>query len=86
MGSRTYGKTLVLPQKTPANIVDIYRQAVAQILKDPKFLEESERLSPQATHLTGDVLVQGYPKGVQGAPEVVTFIRKVFTEKYGVIF
>ena len=56
------------------------------MLKDPKFLEESERLSPQATHLTGDALVKGYPKGVQGTLEVVNFMRKVLTEKYGVTF
>lgn len=66
--------------------MDIYRKAVAQMLKNPKFLEESERLSPNAPHLTGDVLVKGHPKGVQGTPEVVNFMRKVLTEKYGVIF
>ena len=64
----------------------IYRKAVTEMLKDPKFLEESERLSPKATHLTGDVLVKGFPKGVQGTPEVVNFMKKVLTEKYGVVF
>ncbi|MDI7259736.1 MAG: tripartite tricarboxylate transporter substrate-binding protein [Thermodesulfobacteriota bacterium] len=86
VGSSTYGKTVLLPTITPPNIVKIYRDAFAKMVKDPNFLKESDLLNPGAPHFIGDKLTSGYPKGVSGPPEVIQFMRKVLSEKYNVRF
>ena len=86
VGTRTYGKTLLLPKNTPADIADMYDQAVAAMVKDPKFLRESERLDPGAQLFIGKKLVSNYPKAVSGPPDLIQYMKKVLSEKYGVVF
>jgi tripartite-type tricarboxylate transporter receptor subunit TctC len=85
-GTRTFGKAVVLPKQTPAELVDIVKKAAIEMTKDPKFLADSEKDSPGATHFTGEGLARAYPAGVQGPPVVIQFIKKVYAEKYGVTF
>jgi tripartite-type tricarboxylate transporter receptor subunit TctC len=86
VGSSTYNKTLILPPNTPAEYVDIFRTAAAKMVKDPKFLAESQKMNPDSPHIIGKELVKGYPKGVSGEPEVIEFMKKLLSEKYSVVF
>ena len=85
VGSRTYGKALLLPKNTPADIVDIFHQAVARMNNDPIFLKESEKLNPGAPHFFGKRLIRNYPAGVSGSEEIVEFMKKILREKYKVV-
>ena len=86
VGSSTYNKTLILPPNTPAEYVDIFRKAVAKMVKDPKFLAEAQKMNPNSPHIIGKKLVRGYPKGVSGDPEVIEFMKKTLSQKYSVAF
>ncbi|MDI7260080.1 MAG: tripartite tricarboxylate transporter substrate-binding protein [Thermodesulfobacteriota bacterium] len=85
-GTSTYNKTVLLPPNTPKEYINIFRKAAIEMVKDPKFLEESERMNPGSPHIVGEELASGYPKGVSGPPEVIQFMRKVLIQKYGVVF
>lgn len=82
VGSRTYGKCVLLPPKTPPELVDIYGEAVAKMVKDPRFLAEAEKENPKAPHFFGKALAKVYPKGVSASPQVVEAMRKILWEKY----
>jgi hypothetical protein len=86
VGSRTYGKTILLPQDTPADIVKAFEEATAKMVKDAKFLEDAEMMNPGAPHFFGKNFVKAYPAGVSGAPEVIKYMKKILTEKYGITF
>ncbi len=86
VAGRTFGKILLLPPKTPADIVDSYRKAAVEMVKDPGFLGESERMEPGARYLVGETLARSYLAGISARPEVVEFVKKVQSEKYGVVF
>ncbi|MDI7261038.1 MAG: hypothetical protein QME90_14105 [Thermodesulfobacteriota bacterium] len=85
-GSRTFGRTIVLPPSTPAQIVDLWKKAVAEMVKDPKFLEDKEKESPGIPMLYGPALTKGYRPGVSGSPEVTQLMKRLLSEKYGVVF
>lgn len=86
VGLRTFGKALLLPKATPADLLEGCRKAGMEMVKDPKFLAEAERDSPGAPHFTGQELARAYPTGVAGPPEVVEHIKRIYAEKYGVRF
>jgi len=86
VGGRVYGKSILLPKNTPQDIVDIFHQAVARMIKDPIFLKESEKMSPGAPHYFGKELIRNFPGGVSGPQEVVQFMKEVLSKKYGVRF
>jgi hypothetical protein len=86
IGTRTVGKSQVLPPQTPKQYVEIVTKAVVEMIKDPKFLEESERLSPGTPRSAGQNLIEPYRVGVSGRPEVIQYMKKVYTEKYSMRF
>ena len=86
VGGRVYGKALVLPKNTPADIVKIYEKAVAKMVKDPKFLKEINKLNPGAPHLFGKALKRNYPAGVSGPKEVVQYMKEILSKKYKIKF
>ncbi len=86
VGTRTFSQILLLPPKTPAEVVNIYKKAVMDMVKDPKFLDDAERLTPNAVHLYGQEMERIFPSGVSGKPETVKFIKNFLTEKYSVVF
>jgi tripartite-type tricarboxylate transporter receptor subunit TctC len=86
LGSCTFGKSALLPANTPPEIVNIYRDAFAKMVKDREFLKESTRLQGVTPHIVGKELAENYPAGVAGPPEVVQFMRKTLSEKYNIRF
>jgi tripartite-type tricarboxylate transporter receptor subunit TctC len=86
VGNGTYGKAVLLPAKTPPEIVNIYRDAFVKMVKDPKFLKASAKLNPGVPHFVGKQLAESYPAGISGPQEVIRFMRKVLSEKYNVKF
>lgn len=86
VGIATYGKGFLLPKGVPEDIASVYEAAVAEMIKDPKFLKEMESMNPRAPHLFGKDLVRNYPKVALGDPEVAKFMRKILLEKYKMSF
>lgn len=86
IGIRTFGKTVLMPKQTPAELVEVCRKAFIEMVRDPKFLEDAEKESPGAPHLTGEDLARVYPPGVVAPPDVIQFMRKFLTERYDVRF
>jgi len=86
VGARTFNYILLFPPKTPAEIVNIYRKAAVEMVKDPKYLAESQKIEPGARYRVGEALAHTYLDGISARPEVVEFMKKVLSEKYGVVF
>lgn len=85
-GNGTYNKTLLLQKDTPQDIISTCRKAAIELNKDPRFLEELEKISPGAPRHVGEELVRAYPKGVTGPPELLQFMKKFLIEKYDIKF
>jgi tripartite-type tricarboxylate transporter receptor subunit TctC len=86
IGTRTFGKALLLPEKTPADIVRAYREAAIKMTKNAKFLEEAARLIPGAPHFVGEKFAKVYPKGVAGSPDVIEFMKNYYTKEFDIVF
>ncbi len=86
VGLRTFGQALLLPTKTPAEVVNICRKAVSDMVKNRNFLDDAEILSPDGIHLFGEDLVRIFPAGVSGSPETVKFMKDFLNKKYDVVF
>ncbi|MDI7260739.1 MAG: hypothetical protein QME90_12560 [Thermodesulfobacteriota bacterium] len=85
VAGRTFGRLLLFPPKTPAEIVNVYRKAAVEMVKDPEFLAESKKIEPGGRHLVGEPLARTYLDGISARPEVVAFIKKVLSEKYNIV-
>ncbi|MDI7261971.1 MAG: hypothetical protein QME90_18915, partial [Thermodesulfobacteriota bacterium] len=85
VAGRTFGKMLLFPPKTPAEIVNIYRKAAVEMVNSLEFHNESEKIEPGARYLVGETLARTYLDGISARPEVVEFIKKVLSEKYGIV-
>ncbi|MDI7260578.1 MAG: hypothetical protein QME90_11735 [Thermodesulfobacteriota bacterium] len=85
-GTRSFTKTVLLPADTPKEVVEILRKAAEDMAKDPKALNDTAKVAPGASYLTGPKLVGIFPSAVQGSPDLVEFVRKVLGEKYGIVF
>lgn len=86
VGQATYGKCLLLPPTTPADIIEVWRKAAIDMTKDPKFLKDANMLIPAAAHLTGKKLAKNFPLSVAAPAELVEFMKKLLTKKHGVAF
>lgn len=84
VAGRTFGKMLLLPPKTPVDIVNVFRKAAVDMVNSSEFRDESEKLEPGARYLVGEKLANSYLAGIAARPEVVEFTKKVQKEKYGV--
>jgi hypothetical protein len=84
VGTRTYGKCFTLHPKVPAKVVKIYRKAIADMVKDPKFLKHAQRLTPGAPHYHGKGLARNFPKAVSGPPKIVNFMKKYYKDTYNI--
>ncbi|MDI7258755.1 MAG: hypothetical protein QME90_02415 [Thermodesulfobacteriota bacterium] len=86
IGLRTLGKGIVLPPQTPKHCVELLSKAAIEVTKDPKFVNEAEKLGPGVFRLVGEDLVTAFRLGVTARPEVVEYMKKVYLEKYNVLF
>jgi hypothetical protein len=86
VGSRTFGKALLFPKGTPPEILNILRKAAIDMSKDAKFIDEANKLTPGAPHFIGDELIEAYPEGVSAPSEVIQYMKKVYIEKYNIVF
>jgi hypothetical protein len=85
-GFGTFGKALILPPGTPDNIVKTMKQAVIDMVKDPKFLAAMGKINPGAPHYVGAELASAYPAGVSAPPDIAKWLRDFYTREYDLIF
>lgn len=79
-------KLLVLPKGTPADIVEAYRQAVRDLVKDPEYIAKRDELIGEYDELTdaeGEAL---YKAATQISPEARNWVRDFMTKTYQVKF
>lgn len=86
VGLRTVGKGIVMPPQTPKNCVELLSKAAMEVTKDPKFLNEAKKFGAGALRLTGKGLVTAFRLAVTARPEVIEYMKKVYVEKYNVLF
>ena len=82
----TYSRTIEFPPKVPENIMAVLRNAAVQMVKDPKFQSEAELADPGATHFVDEQLTRNFAAAVRASPEMVQFVKKIYAEKYNVLF
>ncbi|MGA7277979.1 MAG: hypothetical protein WBW79_08585, partial [Desulfocapsaceae bacterium] len=82
VGTRTYGKAMLLPTETPTDVIAAYDQAVAEMVQDKDFLADAEKMSPGAPHFYGGTLSKSYPQCVVAPEDLLKFMKKVYKEKY----
>lgn len=86
VGARTYSKAVLLPKGTPSEVLGILRKAFVEMVKDSKFLDEAEKLNPGAPHFFGEGFARAYSGAVTAPPETLNYMKRILTEKYGVVF
>lgn len=85
LGMRFYDSGVLMGPGTPADLVSVMKKAAMAMVRDPKFIEEANRLAAGCSHIVGEAL-RGYAKGVSGSPEVVKYMKDYLSAKYGVVF
>ncbi|MDI7261571.1 MAG: hypothetical protein QME90_16850 [Thermodesulfobacteriota bacterium] len=58
--------------------MSILSKPIAEMVKDPRYLEEYEKENTGSPHILGAALVKGYPSGVLGPKNVVELIKKTY--------
>lgn len=86
IGTRTYGKAMLLPPGTPEDIIRMYQEAAKKMIKDPTFLKYAAKLIPGAPHFVGEKFAKVYPKGVKADSKVIDYVQDYLTKKFNVAF
>ncbi len=75
-----WARPLMAPPGTPAERVGILRAAYDKVAKDPELIGEAKKMRIDVTPVSGEKL-QGIAKEVMvQPPEVITQIKKLFTQ------
>lgn len=85
--NNTYNKTLLLPPKTPQNILNIYFDATTRMIKDPDFQKDTALLVGEGSAwYSGKALAEQFRAKMVLDPKVIEWIKNVFSSKYGLTF
>ena len=76
-----FGRPLVTPPGTPANVIKILRDAHAQAMKDPALLDEAKRGKMEVEAVSGEELEQLANKMMSMPPSVVKRVKNVLAAK-----
>ncbi|MDB5651299.1 MAG: tricarboxylate transporter [Hyphomicrobiales bacterium] len=79
-------KLLVLPKGTPDDIVEAYRNAVRQMVKDPEYIEKRDDLIGEYEELTDKPGEQLFKAATTISPEAREWVRNFLIKDYGVSF
>ena len=76
-----FGRPLVTPPGTPANVIKILREAHVQSMKDPALLDEAKRGKMEVEPVTGEELEQLANKMMSMPPSVIKRVKNVLSAK-----
>ncbi len=79
-------KLLVLPKGTPADIVEAYRKAVRDLVKDPEYIAKRDELIGEYDELTDGEGEALYKAATTISPEARTWVRDYLSKNYDVKF
>ncbi|MDP2355944.1 MAG: tripartite tricarboxylate transporter substrate-binding protein [Beijerinckiaceae bacterium] len=79
-------KLLVLPKGTPPDIVEAYRMAVRNLVKDPEYIAKRDDLIGEYDQLTDEEGEQLYKAATTISPEARNWVRDYLTKNYDVKF
>lgn len=74
-------KWLALPEGTPKPVVEAYRAAFKKIVADPRFVADSQHLTPGFTTIPVDELVETVHEVAKVRPEALGFMTKMLKEE-----
>lgn len=76
-----YGRPYSLPPGVPKDRIKLLRDAFAQTMKDPKFLQEAKRLRRPIGPLRGEELQKMWRDTIDAPPEQVEIVNAIFGGK-----
>jgi tripartite-type tricarboxylate transporter receptor subunit TctC len=76
----------VLPEGTPKDIVDAYRAAVRQMLKDPEYLAKRDEIIGEYEQVTDKAGEELYKSATSISPEAKAWVRDFLIKNYQVKF
>ncbi len=79
-------KLLVLPEGTPPEIVEAYRAAVRQLLKDPEYLAKRDEVIGEYEQVTDGAAESLYKDATTISPEAREWVRDFLIKNYQVKF
>ncbi len=79
-------KLLVLPKGTPADIVETYRQAVRDLVKDPEYLQKRDELIGEYDEVTDKAGEDLYKAATTISPDARNWVRDYLSKNYDVKF
>jgi hypothetical protein len=71
------GRLQVAPPGMPADTLAVLRTAMAQVMKDPGFIADSEKLNLPIDFLPGDVVAEKIKTALNQPPEIVAALKAV---------
>jgi len=71
------GRLQVAPPGVPAETLAVLRTAMAQVMKDPGFIADSEKLNLPIDFLPGDVVAEKIKAALNQPPDVVAALKAV---------
>lgn len=82
----TAQKGVMLPEHTPSEVLEAYRQAAAEMLEDPEFCAQSRRRLGDYPHLTGAAAVQALRAAAAPPPLARRWLLDWLDANYGLRF
>jgi len=79
-------KLMVLPKNTPAEIVEAYRAAVRQTLKDPEYLAKRDAIIGEYEQVTDEAAEKLYTAATTISPEARAWVRDFLSKNYSTEF
>jgi tripartite-type tricarboxylate transporter receptor subunit TctC len=79
-------KLLVLPKGTPKDVVEVYRKAVRDLVKDPEYIAKRDDLIGEYDQLTDVAGEQLYKAATTISPAARDWVRNFLTTNYKVSF
>lgn len=82
----SYGLTGYLPPETPAEVIEIFENAVVAINADPEFKEASEEVAGGYSLIPPSEAEAPLKAALKPSKEVKAYLRELLSTKYGVTF
>ena len=86
IGIRTHTRTLLFGPGVSSERVDTLSKAATDMVKDPAFLKDVERIMPGASHIVGKELARAFKPSIGASREVVEFAKEYLSREYGLVY
>lgn len=74
---RGYHKAFVLPKDTPQEVIDVFVEAMAEMVKDPEFLAAAERANRPIQYVSRDEIIERVNRVFTMSDPIRTFLDEI---------